>query len=329
MLTRKRKLLFALVSAVMVSGVLVLLLLAADIYAHWRTQDVAGVNVWGYRGEPIGKKAQGEIRVVMLGGSTVFGWGLPAHESIPAFLERRLNATPGRRYSVVNLGAPGEGVYGFRFGLEDFEDLDYDVVILYEGYNDLGPYTIRGRENYLLWRHESPIFRWTGYYPLLPVVLREKADVLSRDQGNSVRFGTRVGADVMRTVGELTAFLGGQPGGLTVAPEDVAADGECRDGWERYCGSVRTAIDWSLERGKSVIVASQPYISDAHVSQQANLAAMVRARYGARPSVRYLDLGRVVDMRDTAIAYDGIHLVAAGNDRIAAELVAPIVEISQ
>ena len=328
-LTRKRKLLFAAVTAVLISGALVLILLGADLYAHWRTQHVAGVNIWGYRGEPVGSKADGEIRVVMLGGSTVYGWGLPASESIPAFLERRLNAATGRRYSVVNLGAPGEGAYGFRIGLEDFESLDYDVVTLYEGYNDLGPYTIRGRDNYLLWRHQSPIFRWTGYYPLLPVVLREKADALTRDQGSGVRFGTRVGAGAMRTVASLTAYLGGEPGGLTRAPEDVVAAGDCGDGWERYCGSVRTAIDWSLERGKAVIVASQPYISDAHVSQQANLAAMVRARYGAGRRVRYVDLGRVVDMRDLALAYDGLHLVAEGNDRIAAGLVGPVVEISR
>jgi hypothetical protein len=230
---------------------------------------------------------------------------------------------------VINLGAPGEGAYGFRFGLEDFEYLDYDVVILYEGYNDLGPFTMRGRDNYLIWRHESPVFRWTGYYPLLPVVLREKADSLLRDQQSGVRFGARVSAGALRTVASLTSYLGGEPGGITVAPENVVADAECRDGWQRYCGSVRAAIDWSLERGKTVVVASQPYISDAHVLQQANLAALVRARYSHNARVRYVDLGRVIDMGDSSIAYDGLHLVAAGNDRVAAGLVDSIVETSQ
>ena len=328
-LTRRRKFLFALVTSGVVSGSLVLLMVAADVYAHVRTQDVAGVNVWGYRGRPVGKKAEGEIRVVMLGGSTAFGWGLPAHESIPASLERRLRAVSDRRYSVVNLGAPGEGAYGFRFGLEDFEYLDYDVVALYEGYNDLGPYTVRGRDNYLIWRHQSPIFRWTGYYPLLPVVLREKADLMSKDDRGGVRFGARMGAGVMRTVASLTSYLGGQPGGVTLAPEHVAVDDQCSDGWQAYCASIRAAVDWSLERGKAVIVVSQPYISDAHVSQQAHLAAMLRARYGGNRRVRYLDLGRVVDMRNPAMAYDGLHLVAAGNDRIAAELVAPMLELSR
>ena len=40
--------------------------------------------------------------------------------------------------------------------------------------------------------------------------------------------------------------------------------------------------------------------------------------------VRYVNLGRVIDTRDHTIAYDGMHLSAAGNARIAAELV-PVV----
>ena len=176
-LSRRRKIIFGLVAVSLASGVMIIGLVAADIYVHWRTQNVAGVNVWGYRGAPVGAKGDGDVRVAMVGGSTVYGWGLPSHESIASFLEQRLNASPsGRHFSVVNLGAPGQGAYGFITDLADFEDLDYDIVCLYEGYNDLGPMTIRGRENYLLWRRESPVFRWTGYYPILPIVLREKAD---------------------------------------------------------------------------------------------------------------------------------------------------------
>jgi len=336
-LSRRRKVLYGLITVALVSGVGVLLLVAADVYVHWRTQDLAGVNVWGYRGAPIGGKPSGEIRVVMLGGSTVFGWGLPSHESIPAFLERRLNAAAsGRRYSVVNLGAPGQGAYGFRVELADFEYLDYDIVILYEGYNDLKSITPRGQNNYLLWRRESPIYRWTGYYPILPVVLGEKSQVLltgSPGPGDRVRFepglATRAAAGAMRAAAALTSELGGRPGGLTPAPAVVPGDDQCTDTWKRYCGSVREAIEWALARNKPVIVTGQPYLSDEHVAQQANLAAMLRARLGADGRVRYIDLGHTVDMRDRSIAYDGVHLVASGNDLIASHLVSPVQEISR
>jgi hypothetical protein len=123
------------------SVVAMLALLAIDVYMHRRTQDLAGVNVWGYRGAPAGAKQSGDVRIVMLGGSTAFGYGLPSHESIPAFLERRLNAAAGaagRRFTVINLGAPGQGAHGFKFDLADYAYLDYEVALLYEGYNDLG-----------------------------------------------------------------------------------------------------------------------------------------------------------------------------------------------
>ena len=120
-LSRRRKLWFAAVAVGSVAMLTVLAFVAADVYVHQRTQDIAGVNVWGYRGAPRGAKRQGEHRIAMIGGSTVFGWGLPVHESIPAYLEQRLNASPhadrSQPFAVINLGAPGEGAYGFAQGV--------------------------------------------------------------------------------------------------------------------------------------------------------------------------------------------------------------------
>jgi hypothetical protein len=334
-LSRRRKVLFGLVTIILASGLVVCALLAADIYVHWRTQDVAGVNVWGYRGKTVARKQPGEVRLVMLGGSTVYGWGLYAHESIPAFLERRLNER-GTRFSVVNLGAPGQGAFGFVTDLADFEDLDYDIVCLYEGYNDLGSITPRGRDNYLLWRRESPVFRWTGYYPILPTALREKADLMTgagKTGDGQVRFrpgfGTRVASGAMRAVAAVTGDLAGQVGGLTPVPASAPTDGECIETWARYCGSVREAVAWSLSRGKRVIFVTQPYLSDAHKEQQANVAAMLKARFGADARVTYVNLGDAVDMRNREIAYDGLHLIASGNDTIASRLVTPVLEAAQ
>lgn len=329
---RRRKAVFAMVAALAAAGIVILVFVAADVYVHWRTQDVGGVNVWGYRGGPIGSKRPGETRVVMLGGSTVFGWGLPAHESIPAFLERRLTADGGR-YSVVNLGAPGQGAYGFVFDLADFSYLAYDIVCLYEGYNDLAPTTPRGTNNFLLWRRESPIFLATGYLPLLPIVMREKAEAIMNGgrvaaAPGEVRFDAgiarRAAAGALEAAADLTSGLSTSPGILPDAPSNPAVDEECIPAWRRYCGSVRDAVAWALERDKRVIFVTQPYISEEHVEQQANVAAMLAARFGADSRFTHVNLGQAIDLRDRTIAYDGLHLVAAGNDTIAANLVEPI-----
>lgn len=317
-----------------VALVTLVILLTADVYVHWRTQAEGGVNAWGYRGAVVGKKAPGSIRLVMLGGSTVYGWGLPANESIAAFLEQRLRASRPDT-SVVNLGAPAQGAFGFVFDLADYSYLDYDVVVLYEGVNDLGPYVARGINNDYLWRRSSPVFRMTGYFPILPVVLRDKATAL-RSGGtpgspNQVAFepglATRATASALRAAADIGEQVGESLGQLSATPSRLMVDSECVAVWKPYCASVKEAVTWSRARGKAVLVASQPYISDSHVEQQANLAAMLQRAFAGDPRVAYLNLGHVIDMRDTSIAYDGVHLVAKGNDLIASHLAEAVREL--
>lgn len=332
-----------------VSTIVALLgLLAIDIYMHKRTQDLAGVNVWGYRGTPAGAKQPGEVRIVILGGSTAFGYGLPSHESISAFLERRLNAdarAAGRRFSVINLGAPGQGAHGFRFDLADYAYLDYDIALLYEGYNDLGSDGVpadvpqRASPNYLLWRRSSPVFRLTGYYPIFPLVFREKAMALRAGNLNAAyekkevvfepNLATRATASALQTAANIGDALEHQLGTLTNAPVQASSDPSCRDRWRQYCGAVREAVEFALGDGKRVVVITQPYVSDKHVEQQADLAAMLKARFGENPRLRYVNAGRVVDLKDRQVAYDRIHLVASGNDRVAAELVSPVLDLAR
>jgi hypothetical protein len=134
----------------------------------------------------------------------------------------------------------------------------------------------------------------------------------------------RAVAGAMSTMADATSGLGSSAGALSPVPPVPAVDDECIERWRRYCGSVRDAIAFAVTKGKPVIFITQPYLSDAHVEQQANVAAMLRARFGADSRVRYVNLGRAIDLRDRQIAYDGLHLVAAGNDTIASHLVEPV-----
>ena len=165
-------------SFILISGSLVLvgaLLLAADTYCHYKFKQSAGLNYRGYRGDVVPKKKNDEIRVVVLGGSTVFGYGVRYDESFPYYLEKLLNANSTETsFSVVNLGMNSVGAYSFVGLLEDYLNLDYDLAILYEGYNDTD-YT---KENYHRGRRNSPLFRLTGYFPILQEVLTEKAMLL-------------------------------------------------------------------------------------------------------------------------------------------------------
>ena len=83
------------------------------------------------------------------------------------------------------------------------------------------------------------------------------------------------------------------------------------------------------QRGKRVLVVTQPYLSDLHVEQQRALEAMLRRQFGGDPRVRYVNLGRLIDLHDPRLAYDGLHLTAVGNEKIAAALAPVVLEVLQ
>ncbi len=343
----RRYLVFATAAVVLSATAVVGVLLAADLYAHHRAERSAGLNRWGYRGPVVSRKQPGETRIAVLGGSTAFGYGVTWNEAFPAQLEallrQRHDAGP---VSVVNLAYNNEGAYSFRYTLDDFRYLQYDIAIFYEGYNDIMGES--NRPNTSVHRHESPIFRLTGYYPILPLVLREKAMALRYGGDLDAAYRSQRGAKtifrppslVRQTAGaamDLVADVGervGQQIPNRDEPPSTSVEGMepfygCQWPWRHYCRSVAEAAEDVLARGGSVIVVGQPDAdiqSDGaarHREQQQALRAMLARRFGGDARVRYVDLGGAVDLKNTALAYDGMHLTAPGNRVIAQDLVAP------
>ncbi|MDP2389959.1 MAG: hypothetical protein Q8N52_06485, partial [Acidobacteriota bacterium] len=163
-MTRRKRVLFALTAVALASVVAGGALLAVDIVLHGRYEKSAGYNIWGYRGPSVGGKQAGELRIVMTGGSSAYGYGAQWDEAIPARLEQSLSArSAAEAVRVINLGYNNEGAYSFKFTLNDYLWLDYDLAILYEGYNDL--LGDSSPPNTQVFRHESPVYRLTGYLP--------------------------------------------------------------------------------------------------------------------------------------------------------------------
>ena len=59
------------------------------------------------------------------------------------------------------------------------------------------------------------------------------------------------------------------------------------------------------------------------------MAGMLREQFGEHPRLRYINLGSAINLKDLTLAYDGMHLTAEGNERIAGLLVPPLVEVLQ
>ncbi len=64
------------------------------------------INSLGFRDREFGPKPEGRVRILAVGDSFTYGWGVEANESWPKVLEARLRQT-GRDVEVANLGKPG------------------------------------------------------------------------------------------------------------------------------------------------------------------------------------------------------------------------------
>jgi lysophospholipase L1-like esterase len=63
-----------------------------------------------------------------------------------------------------------------------------------------------------------------------------------------------------------------------------------------------------------------PVAVSLHHDQQRLMRQFLRQKFGDTPRLRFANLGDAVDLKDTSLCYDGMHLTAAGNERIAAAL---------
>jgi lysophospholipase L1-like esterase len=97
------------------------------------------LNADGFRGPalPLAKPADA-LRVIAVGDSSTFGWGVNDDETYPADLARRLAAAwPGRPVEVMNAGIPGFGSFQGKHLLEaEVLPRKPDYVVLGFGFND-------------------------------------------------------------------------------------------------------------------------------------------------------------------------------------------------
>ncbi len=96
-------------------------------------------NSQGYRSEQtFGPKVAGEVRVLFLGDSCIYGYGLGIKETLTHQTELRLRARfPDANISCINAGVPGYTLFqGFQQLRARGYLLEPDIVILSFGWND-------------------------------------------------------------------------------------------------------------------------------------------------------------------------------------------------
>ncbi len=108
------------------------------------------INHEGFRGPEVAvQKAPGVLRIMAVGSSTTFDPSVTSDAATwPARLQFWLNQVlPGHSVEVINAGVPGYQVIEDLIRLEaELYRYEPDVIVLYEGHNDLFGALRRGRE---------------------------------------------------------------------------------------------------------------------------------------------------------------------------------------
>jgi hypothetical protein len=96
-------------------------------------------NSHGLRDQEITlEKAPGSYRILAVGDSNVFGFGVPFEKSFSEVLESKLNADrSGMHWDVINAGLPGYSIYqSLVYAKREGIRFDPDLIILETNFND-------------------------------------------------------------------------------------------------------------------------------------------------------------------------------------------------
>ena len=106
---------------------------------HYSYHHPVHVNAHGLRGREVPPKQPGEVRVLALGDSLIYGQGVAEDETLPHYLEQHLRSDDeaARAWRVINAGHRGyETLQELRLLNELGPDLELDVVVLFWFWND-------------------------------------------------------------------------------------------------------------------------------------------------------------------------------------------------
>jgi lysophospholipase L1-like esterase len=121
--------------------------------------ETINVNSMGFRGKEVEReKREGVFRIIVVGGSAAMGYGSTDDEhAFSQILERLLNAESARmKFEVINAGlAAGISMQEFVVISTELLDLKPDMVIIFDGFNDVVGSVINDRRPNYPWRFET------------------------------------------------------------------------------------------------------------------------------------------------------------------------------
>ncbi len=261
------------------------------------------INSLGMRG-PEPSDDPGAYRIIALGNSCTFGWGVPLEDTWVRRLERLLNEQlPGRKIELINAGVPGYSSFqGKRYLADELLELKPDMVLVMFGNNDHYPAgrgisdSAQQLDNSLLIKAQNLLSRLRLYQLLRKLLLSLSSDELPRldELGGVKRVSRPEFFSNLREIVGIVRKAGAQP--VLLVPPVASLEGYFGEG-----------------------------ISSFHQLHKVYQQEIVRAsQYEAVPLI---DLQAVFDRYNTlynSAADDPIHFNSQGH-AVAAETIAEII----
>ncbi|MGE0159669.1 MAG: SGNH/GDSL hydrolase family protein [Dehalococcoidia bacterium] len=111
-----------------------------NTFLRYENGTIANANSLGYRGPEVScEKPKGTTRIVLVGGSSTYGWGVEDDQTLDEYMRQELSTRyPGRRFEVVNLAFDGYDSFQDYERIR-IEGLGYqpDVIVVNNGINDV------------------------------------------------------------------------------------------------------------------------------------------------------------------------------------------------
>lgn len=136
-------------------------------------------NSHGFRGEEVlNPKPEGTIRIVCLGGSTTYSFGVEDDKHTYPFLLQEALRSRNIDAEVINAGVEGyNSLQSYINYLEKVEELEPDMLIVYHGINDIWTRTVWPPESYVadqsgaFARVDTPVYNYLRKLSMVRVPL--------------------------------------------------------------------------------------------------------------------------------------------------------------
>lgn len=278
--------------------------LRPDFRLRSSSYDVS-TNLFGLRGPAISlEKPSGTYRVMVLGGSSVFGYLVPDGQDSCVELQSLLSneqAFEGRQIEVLNAGVPGYNMTQCRLRYAaDLAALKPDCVILYLGWNDSrtvissSPETINRTPPAPSWWQRLMI-RSVGYGLIRHRLLPSEAPQFA-PPADSLTTITSEGMERFRAdYQSLIEAVQASGASVLVSTQLMAGGDDCED-LDSFLGNTPSQIQTNREIGQSISEAVR------------DLAAVNQ--------LPLVDVARVVPCNDELLG-DAIHLTRRGHAEVA------------